>query len=61
MKEKEILIEKKKKPYEKPELVVHGSVEKITEKISTNPGGLNAEIGSGIIRTIKKIRNPWVN
>ena len=42
MEEKEILIEKKKKPYQKPELNVHGSVEKITEKISTNPSGLNA-------------------
>jgi len=46
MKEKEILIEEKKKPYQKPELVVHGSVDKITEQISTNPGGLTAE-GSG--------------
>jgi hypothetical protein len=45
MKENEILIEEKKKPYQKPELVVHGSVEKITKQI---PGNLKAE-GSGTV------------
>jgi hypothetical protein len=39
MKEKEILIEEKKKPYQKPELVVHGSVEKITEQNLINREG----------------------
>jgi hypothetical protein len=32
MKEKEIQIKERKKPYQKPELIVHGSVEKITEQ-----------------------------
>lgn len=32
MKEIEIRIEGEKKPYQKPELVVHGSVEQITEQ-----------------------------
>ena len=45
MKEKEILIEKKKKPYQKPELVVHGSVEKITEESIVNPKGF--KMGAG--------------
>ncbi len=39
LKEKEILIEKIKKPYQKPELVVHGSVEKITEQSLINREG----------------------
>ncbi len=39
MKEKETLIQRKKKPYQKPELVVHGSVEKITEENLINPEG----------------------
>ena len=44
--EKEILIEKKKKPYEKPELVVHGSVEKITEQSLINREGFKNSAGS---------------
>jgi hypothetical protein len=47
MKEKEILIEKKKKPYQKPELVVHGSVEKITEQSLINREGLRNNAGGG--------------
>ena len=39
MKEKEIPFEPKKKPYQKPELVVHGSVEKITEQSLINREG----------------------
>ena len=39
MKEKEIPIEKKKKPYQKPELIIHGSVEKITEQSLINREG----------------------
>jgi hypothetical protein len=39
MKEKAIQIEEKKKPYQKPELVVHGSVEKITEQTLINREG----------------------
>lgn len=39
MKEKEITIEEKKKPYLKPELIVHGSVEKITEQTLINREG----------------------
>jgi hypothetical protein len=36
---KEILSEETKKPYQKPELVVHGSVEKITEQSLVNREG----------------------
>jgi hypothetical protein len=39
MKEKEIRLEKKKKIYQKPELVVHGSVEKITAQSLINKEG----------------------
>ncbi len=39
MEEKEIQIEEKKKPYQKPELIVHGSVEKITEQSLINREG----------------------
>jgi hypothetical protein len=45
MKEKEIPIEKIKKPYQKPELVVHGSVEKITEESMVNAEGI--KMGAG--------------
>jgi hypothetical protein len=46
MKEKDPQIENEKKPYQKPELVVHGSVDKITEQISTIPGGLTVISGT---------------
>ncbi len=36
MKEKNLQIQNEKKPYQKPELVVHGSVEKITEQSLIN-------------------------
>ena len=51
MKEKEILSEETNKPYQKPELVVHGSVEKITEQSLINREGFrnNAEQGSGTV------------
>ena len=49
MKEKEILIEKKKKPYEKPELVIHGSVEKITEQSLINREGFKNNAGSPVV------------
>jgi hypothetical protein len=39
MKGKEKQLEEKKKPYQKPELVVHGSVEKITEQSLVNREG----------------------
>jgi hypothetical protein len=45
MMEKEILVEGEKKPYEKPELVVHGSVEKITEQSLINREGLRNNAG----------------
>ena len=45
MKEKEIPIEKEKKPYQKPELVVHGSVEKITEQSLINREGFRNDVG----------------
>lgn len=41
MKEKEILVEENKKPYQKPELVIHGSVDNITEQFFVNPGSVN--------------------
>jgi hypothetical protein len=46
MKEKEIQIEKKKKPYQKPELIVHGTVEKITEQGLINREGFKNNAGS---------------
>ena len=39
MKEKNPQIENEKKPYQKPELIVHGSVEKITEQTLINREG----------------------
>jgi hypothetical protein len=39
MKGKEKPLEEQKKPYQKPELVVHGSVEKITEQSLVNREG----------------------
>jgi hypothetical protein len=43
MEEKEIQIEKK--PYQKPELIVHGSVEKITEQSLINREGFKNNAG----------------
>jgi hypothetical protein len=39
MKEKDPQMDNEKKPYQKPELVVHGSVEKITEQSLINKEG----------------------
>ena len=59
MKEKEIQIEEKKKPYQKPELVVHGSVEKITEQSLINREGFKNNAGSeqpSLIHALEIIR-----
>ena len=60
MKEKAIQIEEKKKPYQKPELVVHGSVEKITEQTLINREGFrkNADPVSNpsLIHALETIR-----
>ena len=49
MKEKDPHIEKEKKPYQKPELIVHGSVEKITEQSLVNREGFRNDAGSGTV------------
>jgi hypothetical protein len=48
MEQKEMLTEAEKKPYQKPELIVHGSVEKITEQIATQPGGVNIGLSATV-------------
>jgi len=45
MKEKEMELEEQKKHYQKPELVVHGSVEKITEQSLVSREGFKMRQG----------------
>jgi hypothetical protein len=49
MKEKDPQMENEKKPYQKPELVVHGSVEKITEQSLISQEGFKNNALSGSV------------